>query len=605
MRASNYYITTIKEIPNDAELPSHRLMLRSGMIRKLGSGLYTWLPLGLKVLKKIENIVREEMNAIGCLELLMPAVQPCELWQETKRWDTFGDLLLKIKDSNAREYCFGPTHEEVITDLVRQDLSSYKDLPRSFYQIQTKFRDEIRPRFGVMRAREFMMKDAYSFHTAAESLQHTYDLMYSAYCKIFTRIGLEFRAVEADTGAIGGAISHEFQVLADSGEDVIAYSDTSSYAANLEKAERLVKGMDNTPTPELQIVDTGNNYNCEDVAQFLNIPLETTVKTLLVKGATHPVIALVLRGNDTLNTIKAEKHPLIAKPLSLIDAKDTDLPIGNIGPLSLEIPIIIDPAALAIPQAVCGANLKNQHYTNVVWQRDLPAAFKNTQKELSYSAQLTSSRAQLTSSRAQLTSSRALCAGSMDPADEPRDDGLFAIFDLCNVNEGDLSPDGQGKLKLCRGIEVGHIFQLGDKYSQAMQLNVLGPNGEKITPLMGCYGIGVSRLVAAAIEQHHTEAGINWPEAIAPFSVAIIPLNYHNKPEVKDFADDLYKKYLAQGFDVILDDRDSRPGVLFSEHDLLGIPHRFIISERNLNEHKIEYRHNGNTEFVSEDFMLK
>jgi prolyl-tRNA synthetase len=544
MRASQWFLGTLKETPNDAELISHQLMLRAGMIRKLGSGLYTWLPVGLKVLRKIEHIVREEMNRSGAMEILMPAVQPAELWQETGRWATFGGQLLTMKDSNGRDYCFGPTHEEVITDLMRHELQSYKQLPINFYQIQTKFRDEIRPRFGVMRAREFIMKDAYSFHLSQESLQQTYDAMYQTYCRIFDRIGLKYRAVEADTGAIGGAVSHEFQVLADSGEDLIFYSDKSNYAANIEQATSQLPAKTTASIKEtMQEIATPNQKTITDVAHFLNRPTKDMVKTLIVEGEEAPLVALVLRGDDELNEIKAAKHPLVKSPLRLADEetvlKALGTPIGFIGPVGLSIPVIADHHALAMDSLICGANKKDYHFTHVVWQRD--AHYQEA-------------------------------------------------YDLRNVKEGDKSPDGKGNLKACRGIEVGHIFQLGDKYAHAMKASVLNEEGKLQTMTMGCYGLGISRVVAAAIEQHHDDKGICWPQAIAPFELVIIPINGHRSIAVKETAERLYQQCLQQGIDVLLDDRNERPGVLFADNDLMGVPHRLVIGERNLNENLIEYK---------------
>lgn len=548
MRASQWFITTLKETPSDAEIVSHQLMLRSGMIRKLGSGLYSWLPLGLKVLRKIEQIVREEMNRAQAIEMLMPVVIPAELWQETGRWETFGGQLLTMQDSNKREYCFGPTHEEVITDLMRFELRSYKQLPLNFYQIHTKFRDEIRPRFGVMRAREFIMKDAYSFHLSQACLERTYDAMYHAYCKIFERMGLKYRAVEADTGAIGGSKSHEFQVLADSGEDLIFYSDESSYAANVEQATSLVPNkvapIVNTP---MQPVETLQLKTMEEVANFLNIETQEMVKTLVVEGKDVPLVALVLRGDDTLNEIKAAKHALVKSPLAMASEeqilKTLGAPIGSIGPIELNIPVIVDYYAQALPLFVCGGNKPDTHCTHVVWERD--AHYQ-------------------------------------------------CVADLRNVKEGDLSPDGQGKLHACRGIEVGHVFQLGNKYAKAMNAQVQDESGQSQTLLMGCYGLGISRVVAAAIEQHHDEKGIIWPESIAPFQIVIIPINMQRSSIVEEATERLYRQLLEKNIDVLLDDRQERPGVLFADHDLIGIPHRIIISERTLSEGVVEYKSRSN-----------
>ncbi|KTD74770.1 proline--tRNA ligase [Legionella waltersii] len=544
MRASQWFLVTQKETPNDAEIASHQLMLRAGMIRKLGSGLYTWMPLGLRVLRKVETIVREEMNKTNAMELLMPAVQPAELWQETGRWDTFGGQLLTMKDSNDREYCFGPTHEEVITDIMRTELQSYKQLPLNFYQIQTKFRDEIRPRFGVMRAREFIMKDAYSFHLSLESLQATYQDMYNAYCKIFDRMGLKYRAVEADTGAIGGSASHEFQVLADSGEDLIFYSDSSSYAANIEQATYLKPDtMVKTTSELMQLVDTPNQKTINEVAQFLKVEAKQTIKTLIVKGREHSMIALVLRGDDELNEVKAIKHPLIHAPLTFVDeehiVKTLKCSTGSLGPVDLGIPVVVDHKALAMSSFICGANQEGKHYINACWERD----------------------------------------GKYD-----------SVYDLRNVKNGDPSPDGQGTLHSCRGIEVGHVFQLGDKYSEAMNASVINEQGQLQTMMMGCYGLGISRVVAAAIEQHHDEHGIVWPQAIAPFVLNIIPINAARSELVKEKANTLYQKLLSIGVDVLLDDRNERPGVLFADSDLIGVPHRLVVSERNLEQGNIEYK---------------
>lgn len=544
MRVSQWFLATQKETPNDAEIKSHQLMLRTGMIRKLGSGLYTWMPLGLKVLRKIEQIVREEMNKAQAMEILMPAVQPAELWQETGRWETFGGQLLKMHDNNQREYCYGPTHEEVITDIMRTELQSYKQLPANFYQIQTKFRDEIRPRFGVMRAREFIMKDAYSFHITTESLQQTYDVMYQTYSRIFDRMGLKYRAVEADTGAIGGSASHEFQVLADSGEDLIFYSDQSHYAANIEQAtclkpeKAVVQAHMNR-----QLVDTPAQKTIQEVAAFLQIDAGNTVKTLIVKGTEHPMVALVLKGDDELNEVKAIKHPLVHSPLLFIDEEyimeELNAPVGSLGPIDLPIPVIVDHHALALSGFTCGANQKDKHFMQVQWDKDVTT---------------------------------------------------YQDYDLRNVKNGDPSPDGQGTLHSCRGIEVGHVFQLGEKYAQAMNAQVINQQGQLQTMMMGCYGLGISRVVAAAIEQHHDDKGIIWPQAIAPFDVVIIPINGHKSQTVAEKADALYQQLSQLGVDVLLDDRKERPGVLFADHDLIGIPHRVVISERTLENACVEYK---------------
>lgn len=544
MRASQWLLATLKETPNDAEITSHQLMLRAGMIRKLGSGLYTWLPLGLKVLRKVEQIVREEMNRANAMEVLMPAVQPAELWQETGRWETFGGQLLTMRDSNDREYCYGPTHEEVITDLMRHELRSYKQLPANLYQIQTKFRDEIRPRFGVMRAREFIMKDSYSFHLTQECLQSTYDTMYQTYSRIFDRMGLKYRAVEADTGAIGGSFSHEFQVLADAGEDLIFYSDASDYAANIEQATYLKPIAATTFTTELmQKVPTPAQKTIEDIAKYLNISAQQTVKTLIVEGEADTLVALVLRGDDELNEIKAAKHPLVKSPLCFVEEgavlNKLGVPFGSIGPVDLQIPVIADFQALAMSSFVCGANEADQHFINAAWIRDAQ---------------------------------------------------YHDAYDLRNVKEGDVSPDGKGVLHACRGIEVGHIFQLGDKYAKVMNASVINEEGQLQTMIMGTYGLGISRVVAAAIEQHHDEKGIIWPTAIAPFELVIIPINGHRSEGVKNAAAELYDTLKSQGLDVLLDDRNERPGVLFADNELIGVPHRLVVSERNLAEGMIEYK---------------
>ncbi|MGQ3888805.1 proline--tRNA ligase [Legionella sp. CNM-1927-20] len=544
MRTSQWFLATLRETPSDAEIVSHQLMLRAGMIRKLGSGLYTWLPLGLRVLQKVEQIVREEMNRANAIEVLMPAIQPAELWQETGRWDTFGGQLLIMKDNSGRDYCFGPTHEEVITDLMRNELRSYKQLPINLYQIQTKFRDEIRPRFGVMRAREFIMKDAYSFHLTQESLQETYDAMYATYCRIFDRLGLKYRAVEADTGAIGGSASHEFQVLADSGEDIIFYSDKSNYAANIEQATSLAPPPATTsPTQEMELVDTTGKKTIKEISEYLNVTPEQTVKTLIVEGTTHPLVALVLRGDDELNEVKASKHPIIKSPLRFADDKIIEstlgAPVGSLGPVNLSIPAIVDYNALALTSFVCGANQANKHFINAAWNRD--ASYQ-------------------------------------------------IAYDLRQVKEGDPSPDGQGKLYACRGIEVGHVFQLGDKYAKAMNAAVLNEAGELQTLTMGCYGLGISRVVAAAIEQHHDDRGIIWPEPIAPFRVVLIPINGHRSPAVAEMTEKLYQELLSLSIETLLDDRNERPGVLFADCDLIGIPHRLVISERHLQQQAVEYK---------------
>ncbi len=545
MYLSNFQITTLKENPSDAEISSHQLMLRAGLIRKLASGLYTWLPLGLRVMRKVENIVREEMDSCGALEVLMPAVQPSELWQESGRWEQYGPELLRLKDRHNREFCFGPTHEEIITDLARKELSSYKQLPITYYQIQTKFRDEVRPRFGVMRAREFIMKDAYSFHSNHESLQATYDVMYQAYSNIFSRMGLKFRAVMADSGAIGGNSSHEFHVLADSGEDAIAFSSESEYAANIEKAETLPPATPRpAPAMEIATVDTPEQHSIEEVSRFLSVPATQCLKTLLVEGSEeNSVVALVLRGDHELNEIKAAKLEYVASPLCL--ASDEQIKqvagcsAGSLGPVGLKIKIIADYAALHCADFVCGANEDGKHLTGVNWERDCDIP---------------------------------------DSAD------------LRNIVEGDISPDGKGALSIVRGIEVGHIFQLGKKYSEAMNATVLDENGKATTMTMGCYGIGITRIVAAAIEQNHDENGIIWPENLAPFDVAIAPINMQKSEDVRNTALRLHDELTAKGMDVLLYDEKARLGEMLANLDLIGIPHRIVIGDRGLKENKVEYK---------------
>ncbi|KMQ74702.1 proline--tRNA ligase [Marinobacter subterrani] len=549
MRASRYLIATQKETPADAEIISHQLMLRAGMIRKLAAGLYTWLPMGLRTLRKVERIVREEMDKSGAQEVLMPAVQPAELWQESGRWTQYGGELLRMKDRHGRDFCFGPTHEEVITDLVRNELSSYKELPANFYQIQTKFRDERRPRFGVMRAREFIMKDAYSFHINAESLDETYQLMHRTYCAIFDRLGLDYRPVQADSGAIGGSASHEFHVLASSGEDDIVFSTDSDYAANIEKAEAVAPaGERPAPAEEMKEVATPDQRTIEAISAFLNIDATRTVKTLLVKGEADDegrsgLVALILRGDHTLNDIKAENLAGVAEPLTMATDEEIEQTIGckagSIGPVRLNVPVIVDRSAAHLADFVCGANREGYHLTGVNWERDVP---------------------------------------------------LARVEDLRNVVEGDRSPDGKGTLEIRRGIEVGHIFKLGNKYSTAMNATVLDENGKSAIMDMGCYGIGVSRIVAASIEQNHDDKGIIWPDAIAPFQVAIVTLNAHKSPIVAEAGEKLYEQLRQAGYDVLLDDRNERPGVKFADMELIGIPHRFVISERGLAAGTLEYK---------------
>ena len=548
MRTSKYLLSTLKETPADAEVISHQLMLRAGMIRKVASGLYTWLPTGYRVLKKVEQIVREEMNKIGAIEVLMPVVQPADIWQESGRWEQYGPELLRIKDRGNRDFVLGPTHEEVITDLIRNEVSSYKQLPLNFYQIQTKFRDEVRPRFGVMRSREFIMKDAYSFHTSQESLQATYDDMYAAYSAIFSRIGLDFRAVRADTGSIGGSSSHEFQVLADSGEDDIVFSTESDYAANIEMAEALAPtAILEAAIEAMKLIDTPNAKTIDELVTQFDLAIEKTVKTLIVKASKesgHEFVALLVRGDHTLNEIKAEKLDIVASPLEFASEEEIRSAIGagpgSLGPVNLTLPIIIDREVAVLSDFSAGANIDGKHYFNINWQRDV---------------------------------------------------ALPRVADIRNVVEGDLSPDGKGTLLIKRGIEVGHIFQLGTKYSQAMNATVQGEDGQNHVMIMGCYGIGVSRIVAAAIEQRHDDRGIIWPEAIAPFTVAIIPMNMHKSEQVQQTAEKLYAELQDLGIEVLFDDRKERPGVMFADAELIGIPHTIVIGERNLTNGEVEYKH--------------
>lgn len=568
MRASRFLFATLRETPNDAEVISHQLMLRAGMIRKLASGLYTWLPMGVRVLNKVEAIVREEMNRAGALETFMPVTQPASLWDESGRYVQYGPELLRFKDRHDNPFVLGPTHEEVITDLARNELKSYKQLPINFYQIQTKFRDEIRPRFGVMRSREFIMKDAYSFHTNQASLQETYDVMYDTYCRIFSRLGLDFRPVQADTGSIGGSGSHEFHVLASSGEDDIAFSTESDYAANIEMAEAILVGERAAATQELKIVDTPNKKTIADVSAFLGTNSNQSVKALLVQGVADesgqvPVIALFLRGDHELNEIKAEKHPQIAAPLTFAtDAQIAALGLtaGFVGPQGLVekgITVIVDRAASVLSDFVAGANQVDQHATGVNWERD-----------------------------AQYTE----------------------VYDLRNVVEGDPSPDGKGTLQIKRGIEVGHIFQLGTKYSEALGCKVLGEDGKPFTVTMGCYGIGVTRVVASAIEQNFDEKGIIWSAAIAPFEIAIVPMNAHKSPRTLEAAEALYAELQDAGYDVLLDDRNERPGVKFSDLELTGIPHRIVIGEKGLDAGTFEYKGRRDAEssnLTKEELLIK
>ncbi len=546
MKASNLLLPTLREIPADAEIISHQLMLRAGMIRQLTAGIYTWLPLGLRILRKVEAIVREEMNRSDAQEVLMSGVQPAELWQESGRWDEYGPELLRLTDRHGREFCLGPTHEEIITDLIRREIHSYKQLPVNFYQIQTKFRDEIRPRFGIMRAREFLMKDAYSFHLTQDSLQETYQLMHRTYCAIFSRLGLDYRVVLADSGNIGGAISHEFHVLADTGEDEIVFSRNSDYAANMELAESIrPDGKRAEPSQTMQIVDTPGQHSIEEVARFLGVAPSLCLKTLIVNGTgkNGELVALILRGDHTLNAFKAEKLEQVAAPLRMADEHTVrerlHCDFGSIGPVGLDIPVIADYDAANVADFVCGANKNGKHLTGVNWQGDIP-----------------------------------------DPA----------TADIRNVRTGEMAPDGSGPLDTARGIEVGHIFQLGEKYSAAMKAACLNEKGQAQTLIMGCYGIGISRIVAAAIEQHHDERGIIWPQEMAPFQLSLIPINMHRSRRLQDVVMAFYEKLKAEKIDVLLDDRRERPGVMFADAELIGIPHRLVLNEKHLDTNNIEYK---------------
>ncbi len=563
MRLSQLPLTTLKETPADAEVVSHQLMLRAGLIRMLAAGLYSWMPFGLKVARKVETIVREEMDRSGAVELLMPAVQPAELWHESGRWEQYGPELLRFADRHEREFCFGPTHEEVITDIARRELKSYRQLPVNYYQIQTKFRDEIRPRFGVMRAREFVMKDAYSFHLDSASLDETYEEMRLAYCRIFDRLGLEYRYVRADSGAIGGALSHEFHVLADSGEDEIVYSEQSDYAANVEQAPAPAPESPRAePTQELQEVDTPDQRTIEEVSEFLGTPPEQSVKTLIVQGEEDgSLVALILRGDHRLNAVKAAKIEGIRSPLCFADEAQVreklGCPVGSLGPAGLDLPLYVDASAAVLSDFVCGANREGVHYTGVNWGRDA-----NPEQ----------------------------------------------VCDIRNLEDGEPSPDGSGPVRSARGIEVGHIFQLGDKYSQAMNCTVLNPDGKEQVVTMGCYGIGITRIVAAAIEQNHDEQGIIWPDAMAPFSVLLCPIGADRDDTVRTTAETLYQQCQEAGIEVLMDDRDLRPGVMFAEADLVGIPHRVVISPRTLEQGRLEYRHRRNldeAEDVAADGLLE
>ncbi|PPK76657.1 prolyl-tRNA synthetase [Methylobacter tundripaludum] len=545
MRTTQFPLNTVKETPADAEIASHQLMIRAGLIRKLAAGLYTWLPLGLRVMRKVEKITREEMEKTGALEVLMPGLQPAELWQETGRWEQYGPELARLKDRHDRDFCLGPTHEEIITDLARNEIKSYKQLPITYYQIQSKFRDEIRPRFGVMRSREFIMKDAYSFHLDHESLQLTYEAMYQAYTNIFNHLGLNFRAVIADSGSIGGAVSHEFHVLADSGEDAIAFSTDSEYAANVEKAEAVMPiGTRGAATEPMTLIDTPNQHSIEEVCGFLNIPATQCLKTLIVKGEEDTLVALLLRGDHNLNDIKAIKIDGIASPLEFASDEQVgsacNCKPGSIGPIGLNIKIIADRSVTLMSDFVCGANQDGKHYKGVNWERDLPVPDH--------------------------------------------------IADLRMVVEGDPSPDGKGQITLARGIEVGHIFQLGTKYSEAMKAGVINEGGKNQIMTMGCYGIGISRVVAAAIEQNHDDKGIIWPTNLAPFQVALCPMNMHKSERLKEASEKLYQDLLAAGIDVLFDDRKVRAGFMFSDMELIGIPHCIVVGDRGLDSGTVEYK---------------
>ena len=549
MRFSELGLTTLKEIPSDAEIVSHKLMLRAGLIRRLASGLFTWMPLGLRVLRKVEAVVREEMNRAGALELLMPAVQPAELWQESGRWDKYGPLLLRMNDRHGRDYCFGPTHEEVITDIARKELRSYKQLSVNYYQIQTKFRDEIRPRFGVMRSREFIMKDAYSFDLDEAGLQKSYARMRDAYITIFDRLGLKFRVVDADAGEIGGSRSQEFHVLADSGEDAIAYSDEDNYASNIETATTSRDGVETPPASlDLTKIETPGIKTITALCESLSIMTSQTMKTLIVEG-NEGLIAFGLRGDHELNAVKAQKIPGVASPLTMASpesiAKAIGCGPGFVGPVGIAIPIFYDHATASMSDFIVGANEKDTHYTGVNFGRDL---------------------------------------------DVP------ATVDIRNIVAGDPTPGGKGKLSIARGIEVGHIFQLGTQYSEAMSATVQNPEGKNQAMAMGCYGIGITRIVGAAIEQNHDDAGIIWPTSLAPFDVVLVPINMHRSDDVKAAAEALYDELCEKGFEVLLDDRGARPGVMFADAELIGIPHRLVISDRGLAAGELEYRHRSDTE---------
>ncbi|KZW99208.1 proline--tRNA ligase [Pseudoalteromonas luteoviolacea] len=560
MRTSQYILATLKETPSDAEVVSHQLMLRAGMIRKLASGLYTWLPSGLKVLRKVETIVREEMEKAGAIEMLMPVIQPADLWEESGRWEQFGPELLRITDRHNRPFALGPTHEEVITDFVRKEVSSYKQLPLTLYQVQTKVRDEVRPRFGVMRAREFTMKDAYSFHLDDACLEKTYQVMHQAYCNIFERLGLDYRPVIADTGSIGGSVSHEFHVLAESGEDAIAFSTESDYAANIEKAEAIAPTTERAgPSKDLNTFETPNAKSIAELAKQHGVKAHKGVKTLIVYGPENEegergLVALIVRGDHELNELKAEKLELVGAPLEMAKEEDIVAAIGaksgSLGPVGLDMPVIVDHSAAVMSDFVAGANKDGVHYSGINWDRDA---------------------------------------------------NNYTVADIRNVVEGDSSPCGQGTLQIKRGIEVGHIFQLGSKYSEAMNAGVLGESGKNQVMTMGCYGIGVSRIVAAAIEQNHDKFGIKWPQALAPFDIAIVPMNMHKSHRIPDIAEQFYADLKAAGLDVLFDDRKERPGVMFNDMELVGVPFTLVIGERNLDNNQVELKNRRTGEKVMLD----
>ena len=555
MKSSDFLISTVKEAPNDAQIISHQLMIRAGLISKLASGLYSYLPMGLRIIQKVEKIIREEMNKSKALEVLMPVAQPAEIWKESKRWEEYGPELLRFKDRHDRDFCLGPTHEEVITKIAKQYLRSYKQLPINLYQIQTKFRDEIRPRFGVMRSREFIMKDAYSFHIDEQSLNETYQLMHQTYCNIFDRIGFDYRSVLADSGTIGGDSSHEFHVLAESGEDAICFSDGSDYAANIERVETLPQGEPKSAEKALELVETPGVKTIADVCNLLKVEPINSIKTLIVEGNDNNLVALVLRGDHELNEVKASKIDGVKQPLQMAEEgvvkKQLGCSFGSIGVVNLEIPVIVDFAAAALSDFICGANEDDKHFVGVNWGRD-------TKK--------------------------------------------IIASDLRIVVSGDPSPDGKGNLEIKRGIEVGHIFQLGTKYSDSMNANVIGEDGRSVNMNMGCYGIGVTRIIAASIEQNHDDRGIIFPEAIAPFQLVIVPINYNKSSRVKALADQLYMDCLEQNIEVLLDDRKERPGIMFADSELIGIPHRLVISDTHADNGKIEYKSRKMPDKVEVDF---